>query len=176
MILGSATIIILQGDFSVSSCSQPANQSIVDLLFACLLHKTLVKPSLPICWPFLPFVLPLPANTDRSLSPKETSLVKKQHPEKGHILFQITIQPSKDGCQQDIDEFRRSFEISLRDWGFPLSDMAIVLRKWLPAEGVRKHFEEQLNSIKKSWIPWHPGGKAANKVSEMGWDNIWVSQ
>lgn len=155
---------------------KPANQNVVDLLFACLLHKILVKLSLPICWPFFPFILSLPVYRDMSLSPKETSVFSKQHQEKGYIPFQIAIQPSKDGCWQATDEFRHSFDISQRGWGFPLSDMAIVLGKWLPAEQVRKHFKGQFNSIKKSWISWHPRGKAANKVSEMGWDNIWVSQ
>lgn len=158
MILGNATTIILQGDFSVFLWSQPT-RNVVDLQSACLLHKILVKLSLPICWPFFPFILSLTAYTDMSLSPKETSLFSKQHQEKGHIPFQITMQLSEDGCWQDVDEFRHSFESSQRVWGFPLSDMAIVLRKRLPAERVRKHFKGQLNSIKKAGYPGTPGEK-----------------
>lgn len=30
--------------------------------------------------------------------------------------------------------------------------------------------------LRKAGYPGTPGGKAANKVSEKGWDNIWVSQ
>jgi len=59
-------------------------------------------------------MLSLPVYTDMSLSPKETSLFGKQHHEKGLIPFQTTTQPSKDGCRQDIGEFRQSFEISQR--------------------------------------------------------------
>lgn len=128
---------------------KPANQNVVDMLFACLLHKILLQHSLPICWSFFPFILSLPVYIDMSLSPKETSLFNKQIKNKATSLSKLQFSLLK----MDVDKtlinsytalrFLRGFEdfhcqtwllcyendSQLKEWENILKDSSTVLKK-----------------------------------------------